>query len=253
MTNKSRLETTEQAKDEGTLIFDERIAEVRRIEDQKINLRRETSLDQVYANLKASFLRLRANENFDDFAHGVADAMADGLSYDEIEGKIFDFHFQKKGRDVQLIPIRISIANCVLAKRAFDCGKNREAYLLIDRAIYYSDMVSEHVLEGMKQQAINLRRAAAIAGGRGKSEKYRPIKNELIRLLHENRPPDGWDSISTAFSDIEMSLSRYNAANGDIVADGALLAAVLRWAKTEPVRSAFDACVLKRKGTKKTT
>lgn len=43
-------------------------------------------------------------------------------------------------------------------------------------------------------------------GGKERAKKFLPVKAELIRLLFENVPSQGWESVSEAISAIEVEL-----------------------------------------------
>ena len=60
-----------------------------------------------------------------------------------------------------------------------------------------------------KEESNKLKREAASLGGKRKSQKYRPVKDEVIRLLKKNKPEDGWKSKAAAINSLEEEISKF--------------------------------------------
>lgn len=151
--------------------------------------------------------------------------------------------FQLWGRDIWDIDQEMAVESFLHANRILnECRGCVDFNQLIDR--------EKKVSAG--------RRQSAIKGGKAKAEHYIPVKQEVIRLLYKNAPPDGgWQKRTVAARAIELELMSFvekmKALNEGLdLNEDELSATMVRWAREDSeVRAAFEATVRVKAGKKK--
>ncbi|WP_431821285.1 hypothetical protein [Burkholderia sp. F1] len=81
----------------------------------------------------------------------------------------------------------------------------------------------------------------ASLGGQARGEKTAPVRKELIRLLNERRPEDGWIKPRDVFAAVGKELFDFSNRNGGFLSETGFRQTLRRWLQDDrDVRSAFE-------------
>lgn len=81
---------------------------------------------------------------------------------------------------------------------------------------------------------------SAKKGGDNKKARYKPMKDELIKLIKNGKPKTGWQDENEFIKVMGSKIKEWNASHGKIVMESNLLITVKKWLKSDGmVKDAF--------------
>ncbi|MFA6921975.1 MAG: hypothetical protein WC216_09050 [Gallionella sp.] len=196
------------------------------------------AISQNHTRLENSFNRLYPDKSYDDCKQEVVDKIDEEQTAYELDIKLRMNYLARHGPNYRSIPFLLSIAYCIESQRAFEKGNTEEAWAFIPYAESFAEMAEEDfILEAERLDSV------ARAGGQGRAAKFKPAKDEAIRLLKENRPEDGWkNDINYAIKLIEDDLCCFIEKEKIDLNWGELNKTLKRWLKVKnsEIRTEFE-------------
>ncbi|MCO7556591.1 hypothetical protein [Metapseudomonas otitidis] len=125
-----------------------------------------------------------------------------------------------------------------LADRAYKRLNQVKAWGYIAEARYYSGVLEANVfvMENTSKSSKDL----AKAGGAGRKEKYRPIKEFVIELLNKMRPLNGWSTERSAAKAISDKVREYNIKHQVRLSNDRIEDRLTQWMKDDPsIKAAY--------------
>ncbi|AJZ58190.1 hypothetical protein OI25_2982 [Paraburkholderia fungorum] len=167
------------------------------------------TIEKSHAQLFDLLECLDAEQSYEELKDALLDRVERGLTAEDLWQDLMLKYFNQSDPDHYFIPIIISCAYNVQARRAMDSGLTEKAWFFLTEGSYYRGLaegksVDENTLKIVEQRHENGRK-----GGFGKAQKIKPARDEVVRLLHEKRPPAGWETKVQAADTIVGDLMKF--------------------------------------------
>ncbi len=199
---------------------------------------------RINANLEFIHEKNGPIQNFNEFKLGVAAAIKAGEITSSTVVDEWAKTLLKPLKYASLVDFKHACIYLILAEIAYSKSETEKAWsllarscLLCGRAVYSTEDTST----GDKEK----QRENARIGGKKRGDRYQPVRQEVVRLLKEQRPPGGWkESLPTRKYLVESLMifrKGKDSAQRGFMFPGNISAALLRWfTDNDEIRDAYE-------------